>query len=320
MYTEGSRGTLVNAGQPRRIVGGGEGRGERNGEDNSRTITDSILLARTREYSTDINDNGISLWRANATDRLHANKSFKSNLLCRVLKINPWLSHNFLLGIRLKNIANRKFIFHLGKSFHGTKRATIKSRVFFQRFLEINISKNLPKRLLQIIKLIHFVKLVSKLHSSQFSTSSLSYFFCLRIILSSSKCYNTPCYLIKDRIVIVVNQDVRIRGALNIHKYKARNTGLDLESSQVQLGSTIQLASWNSVLDVTRRYTIQIDRGNTSPSIRKGESQRRKENEKIITKRIFKYPILESIEQIRTDSGKKTDKRKDRHFNLNRYA
>ena len=28
MYTEGSRGTLVNAGQPRRIVGGGEGRGE----------------------------------------------------------------------------------------------------------------------------------------------------------------------------------------------------------------------------------------------------------------------------------------------------
>lgn len=55
MYTEGSRGTLVNAGQPRRIVGGG---GERNGENNSRTITDSILLARTREYSTDITTMG----------------------------------------------------------------------------------------------------------------------------------------------------------------------------------------------------------------------------------------------------------------------
>lgn len=207
----------------------------------------------------------------------------------------------------------------MGKSFHGTKRATIKSRVFFQRFLEINISKNLPKRLLQIIKLIHFVKLVSKLHSSQFSTSSLSYFFCLRIILSSSKCYNTPCYLIKDRVVIVVNQDVRIRGALNIHKYKARNTGLDLESSQVQLGSTIQLASWNSVLDVTRRYTIRIDRGNTSPSIRRGENRQRK------TRKLFDY--YESL-NIRFSNpsnkfertGKKTDKRKDSHFNLNRYA
>lgn len=32
--------------------------GERNGEDNSRTITDSILLARTREYSTDITTMG----------------------------------------------------------------------------------------------------------------------------------------------------------------------------------------------------------------------------------------------------------------------
>lgn len=35
-----------------------EERGERNGEDNSRTITDSILLARTREYSTDITTMG----------------------------------------------------------------------------------------------------------------------------------------------------------------------------------------------------------------------------------------------------------------------
>lgn len=110
-----------------------------------------------------------------------------------------------------------------------------------------------------------------------------------------------PRYPTKDRVVIVVNQDVWIRGALNIHKYKAQNTGLDLESSQVQLGSTIQLASWNSVLDVTRRYTIQI--GNSDPSVR----------EKGWRKRFDYYEISSSLHsdsrpRIRT-GGEERDKK-----------
>lgn len=56
MYTEGSRGTLVNAGQPRRIVGGGRGgeKGKMERTIRERSPTRSCLLvhANTRPIST----------------------------------------------------------------------------------------------------------------------------------------------------------------------------------------------------------------------------------------------------------------------------
>lgn len=195
-----------------------------------------------------------------------------------------------------------KFVFHLDKSFRGTRRATIANLRWFEyqnlaRFLEINIStRKIFRKDWDCCKLLS-----SSICSSNLYAHSFRYlFFFLKNYLPVQNVI-IPRYPTKDRVVIVVNQDVWIRGALNIHKYKAQNTGLDLESSQVQLGSTIQLASWNSVLDVTRRYTIQI--GNSDPSVR----------EKGWRKRFDYYEISSSLHsdsrpRIRT-GGEERDKK-----------
>lgn len=75
MYTEGSRGTLVNAGQPRRIVGGrGEKGMERTIRERSPTRSCLLVHANTRPISRQ--------WDISMTSQcyrpLHANKSFKN--------------------------------------------------------------------------------------------------------------------------------------------------------------------------------------------------------------------------------------------------
>lgn len=86
MYTEGSRGTLVNAGQPRRIVGeeGGEGT-ERTIRERSPTRSCLLVHANTRPISRQWDISMTSERYRSPT--LHANESFKSIHICLMQKL-----------------------------------------------------------------------------------------------------------------------------------------------------------------------------------------------------------------------------------------